>query len=116
MPAVDAELRTLLIQVELMTLSDLDYLGMTHTGHGWRVKEAGGYLIEVMPMLSSWRLHTIPKNGGPWAWSERYWCYQGTGLLSFTRAVLAAAAWDGADDTEPPGWNRNGQTGEWRGL
>lgn len=29
-------------------------------------------------------------------------------------AVLAAADWDGGDDTEPVGWNKNGRTGEWR--
>jgi hypothetical protein len=26
----------------------------------------------------------------------------------------AAAMWDGSDDSEPLGWNKNGQTREWR--
>src|SRR5688572_19209844 len=65
-------------------------------------------------MAFNWRLHTIRKDAGPLAWSERYWCYTGRDQRTFSRAVAAALAWEGADNTEPEGWNKNGQTGEWR--
>lgn len=80
----------------------------------YRVKETSTHYIEVIPMLVNWRLHTVRKDEGPMAWSERYWCYSGRDERTYVTAVLAAYAWDGADDTEPEGWNKNGQTQEWR--
>lgn len=70
----------------------------------YRVKTVGRWHIEVIPMLWNWRVHTVAVNGGPRAWSERYWCYAGRGEETFVAAVLAAHAWDGAHDTEPVGW------------
>lgn len=69
-----------------------------------RVKTVGKYHIEVISMAYNWRVHTIRVDGHPLEWSVRFWCYQGRGAASFTAAVLAAQAWDGADDTEPVGW------------
>lgn len=69
-----------------------------------RVKTVGGYHIEVFPMLFNWRLHTVCADAGPLEWSDRFWCYEGRGWDAYTRAVLAAHAWDGAADTEPVGW------------
>jgi hypothetical protein len=54
----------------------------------------------------------MPKSG-PW-WYDRHWCFAGTSFTTLLRAVQAAAEWDGGDDTDPFGWNKNGQTGEWR--
>ena len=69
-----------------------------------RVKTVGEHHIELIPMLYNWRLHTIRVDAHPMDWSVRYWCYQGRDQAAFVAAVLAALAWDGADDTEPAGW------------
>lgn len=82
---------------------------------GILVKETDTHYIYVMRMAYNWRLHTIRKPLEPMSWSERFWCYEGLGQQTFLRAWLAANAWDGADNTEPAGWNKNGQTHEWRG-
>lgn len=74
------------------------------TGPRFRVKTVDGFHIEVLPMFVNWRVHTLPVDGGPFAWSERFWCYEGRGQSSFVTAVLAAHAWDGGADTEPVGW------------
>ena len=63
-------------------------------------------------MIYNWRVTRTPKDM-PFTY-DRHWCYAGTGWPSLLAAVLAAAEWDGADNTEPVGWNKNGQTGEWR--
>jgi hypothetical protein len=70
----------------------------------YRVKTVGGVHVELIPMMFNWRIHTVRVDEGPMAWSERYWCYEGRTQATFVRAVLAAHAWDGADDTEPVGW------------
>lgn len=82
----------------------------------YRVKTVGHYHIEVLPQLFNWRIHTIGVDGEPGIdWSHRYWCYAGRGQSTFVAAVLAAAAWDGGNDTEPVGWvkswdgRRNGE-------
>lgn len=80
----------------------------------YRVKETDTHYIEVIRMAFNWRVQTIRKDEGPMAWSERYWCYVGTGRSSFVRAILAAHIWSGLDGTEPAGWNKNSRTGEWR--
>jgi hypothetical protein len=73
----------------------------------WRVKTTDTHHIEVVPMLVNWRIHTVPIDGGPLAWSDRYWCYEGRGAASFVAAVLAADLWDGRQDTEPVGWKKS---------
>lgn len=80
----------------------------------YRVKQTATHFIEVLPMLANFRLHTVRKDDGPQAWSERFWCYSGRDEATYVATVMAAYAWDGADDTEPVGWSKNGQTGEWR--
>lgn len=82
-------------------------------GYGFRVKETDTHFIDLVPMLFNWRVHTVRKDD-PLSWGERFWCYEGRDLVTFQRAVAAALAWDGADHTEPEGWNKNGQTQEWR--
>lgn len=79
-----------------------------------RIKTVGDYHIEVIPMIFNWRVHTVRVDGGPWEWSERFWCYEGRGWDSYLAAVLAAHVWDGADDTEPAGWIKawDGRRGE----
>lgn len=79
---------------------------------GWLVKTTETHLVHVLPMVFSYRVATTPVDI-PYVY-DRHWCYVGLGPLSFTAAVLAAHAWDGADTTEPVGWNKNGQSGEWR--
>jgi hypothetical protein len=85
---------------------------LTPVDGGYRVKETATHFIEVYLQIYNWRLVTTPKSD-PLCWS-RGWCYAGTGVQSFTAAVMAAKAWDGSAGTEPEGWNKNLQTGEWR--
>lgn len=89
-------------------------VGDSVMGPRYRVKETSTHYIEVIPRLANWRLHTVRKDEGPLAWSERYWCYVGRDERTYVTAVLAAYAWDGANGTEPVGWNKNGQSQEWR--
>jgi hypothetical protein len=71
----------------------------------FRVKTVGDYHIEIIPMVVNFRIHTVRvDDDSPYAWSVRYWCYAGRGPDTFVTALLAAHAWDGADDTEPVGW------------
>lgn len=79
---------------------------------GWRITQTERHYLDVMKMMFNWRLAETPIDM-PMVY-DRYWCYQGTGSKAFTAAVTAAAMWDGAADTEPLGWNKNGQTQQWR--
>lgn len=97
-----------------MTVADLGILGtIERVDQGYRVKETATHWIEVHRMIFNWRIVRIPKDD-PWS-LDRGWCYEGTGPASLLAAVLAALAWDGADDTEPDGWIKNPFTGERRG-
>jgi hypothetical protein len=69
---------------------------------GYRIKTTGTHYIDVMQMIFNWRITATPKDR-PWMY-DRGWCYQGTGITGFIPAALAAIAWDGSDDTEPPGY------------
>lgn len=87
---------------------------LTTIDGGWRVKtnEAGTHYIDVFCMIFNYRIATTPIQM-PYL-IDRHWCYAGKSSDVFVRCVLAALAWDGAEGTEPVGWNKNGQTGEWR--
>ncbi len=78
---------------------------------GYLIKYTGTHLIHVVPMIYNWRVTRTPKGDlyGP----DRAWCYYGTGQDVFVKAVLAALAWDGADDTAPAGWDKNPMTGQY---
>jgi hypothetical protein len=89
-------------------------LDLTPVDGGLRVKETETHYIDVLRMIYNWRIARTPKDS-PMTY-DRGWCYAGTGDAALWRAVLAAAAWDGADDTEPEGWSKNIQTGEWREI
>lgn len=71
---------------------------------GFHVKPAptSGLCIDVMLMLFNWRI--VRSDDQHACGYDRGWCYQGTGLNTLLRVVGEAAAWDGADDTEPEGW------------
>lgn len=71
---------------------------------GYRVKETADHHIEIHRMLVNWRIVTVPKHGNPGEFSDHGWCYRGTGLQGFIAAALAAASWDGAESTHPPGY------------
>ncbi len=77
-------------------------------------RETAIHYIDVIPMIANFRVATTRKTSPPMPFFERFWCYEGRGQASFVAAVLAASAWDGSDETEPAGWSKNGQTGEWR--
>lgn len=104
------------LPVEAMTtaemLSAFAETEITAIDGGFRVKEAGAHQIDVLRMIWSWRIVRTPK-ASPETY-DRHWCYAGTSWVTLVTAVQAALEWDGADGTEPAGWNKNGQTGEWR--
>jgi hypothetical protein len=47
---------------------------------------------------------------------DRFWCYTGNTLTDVLRVISLVVTWNDDVDSEPPGWNKNGQTGEWRGT
>lgn len=79
---------------------------------GFRVKETNTHWVDVIRQIYNWRITRTPKDC-PESY-DRHWCYAGTTWVTLIRAVQAAAEWDGADGTDPEGWSKNGQTGEWR--
>jgi hypothetical protein len=92
-----------------VTMTPLKVDGETY---GWRVKETPTHHIDVLIQIFNFRIARTPK-ARPLTF-DRFYCYAGKGRATLLSAVLAANAWDGADDTEPLGWNKNGQTREWR--
>lgn len=93
-------------------LSVLAGTEVTLVDGGFRVKETGTHWVEVHRMIYNWRVTRTPKSD-PWM-HDRHWCFAGTSFTTLLRAVLAVAEWDAGDSTDPEGWNKNGQTGEWR--
>ena len=89
----------------------LSGLQETEPGSVWRVKELpGGKYVEVACQIYNWRV--CRTDGTDWGY-DRGWCFYGTGFGTFVNAVLAAMVWDGADDSAPPGWDKNAFTGEY---
>lgn len=91
---------------------ETDLLGWAREAHGvelapieggFHVKPAAveGLCIDVMRMIFNWRV--VRSDHTHW-FMDRGWCYQGTGRATFLRALGAAIAWDGADNTQPTGW------------
>lgn len=91
--------------------SDTHYKWIPEVG-GFRVNETPTHYIDVVLKLFSWRICRTPK-ASPLTYDRGY-CYNGNDGKTLIATVLAALAWDGADDTDPPGWNKNLQTGELR--
>ncbi len=79
---------------------------------GIRVKRIGDSVLCVVRTLANWHLVQVPADD-PWDW-RRYWCYTGLDVGSYLTAVLAAAVWDPRVIKDPPGWNKNSRTGEYR--
>ena len=77
---------------------------------GLLVKTVNGRDICVMRMMYNWRLVRNLPGGDEY---DRAWCYYGTGADALMRAVAAAAAWDGADDSEPEGWDKDAIAGRY---
>lgn len=73
---------------------------------GYRIKlsDDGRHHIDVLLMLFNWRVVTTPTDC-PLMY-DRGWCYFGRDESSFVRAVMAAWVWDGADDSEPSGYDK----------
>lgn len=79
---------------------------------GWRIKKntADTHYVDVLQMLLNYRIVLTPVDDD--SCYVRHWCYSGNTPSDFLRTMLAAIAWDGSLDTDPVGWNKNGQTGE----
>lgn len=91
----------------------LRWIGVGGGACVYRVKTRGDYHVDLQRMLYNWRLWCISARMPVWM-PGRFWCYAGVGYPSFAAALLGAVRWDVAPGTEPEGWNKNGQTGEWR--
>jgi hypothetical protein len=78
--------------------------------NGFHIKTVGGRDIHVLRMLYNWRV--CRTDGTPYGY-DRTWCFYGTDMVTFLRAVTAAVEWDGGDDTSPVGWDKNARTGEY---
>ena len=91
---------------DISTWADLEI-----TPDGYKVKETEDHIIMVVPMIFNWRVTRSPKDMP--GMYDRAWCYYGTGLKTFMKAVLAAKTWNGADDTAPAGWDKNAITGQY---
>lgn len=95
-----------------------DFETLYHDGRvtGWRIKTTATHHIDVLAKLVNHRLVTTPLDA-PFCY-DRHFCYAippgGTPMHARLAAIAAAVAWDGAADTESAGWNKNGQTGQWR--
>lgn len=81
---------------------------------GWRVKinEQGTHYVDVLEMMFNYRI-TLTPISMPSVY-DAYWCYAGKSPTNLLRTLLSAAAWSGNLGTDPEGWNKNGQTQEWR--
>ncbi len=92
----------------------IDLSTVTQIDGGYRIKEnaVGTHYVDILAMIVNYRIVLTPKDD-PTCY-VRYWCYSGNDLAAFIVVMLAAFAWDGALDSEPLGWNKNGQTGERR--
>lgn len=79
---------------------------------GWRVKEntAGTHYIDVLLQIFDIMIAWTPK-ADP-SGHDRHWRYTGSDLETLLNVIAIALDWDGAADTEPEGWIKNGQTGE----
>lgn len=80
----------------------LEALWLEDRIYGYRVKTTTTHHIDLYRMIFNWRIVTVPVDAPDFV--DRSWYYQGTGLAGFLPAALAAVAWDGSDDTEPPGY------------
>lgn len=70
----------------------------------YRIKTlVDGRQIIVAPQAVNWRIAVVRDRD----WGGRYWCYEGLSQMSFMLAVLAANAWDGAENTEPVAWRKS---------
>lgn len=81
---------------------------LTRIVGGWRVKELDHCFVDVLEMMWNYRVVRTHKRFGEA--DEGYdlgWCYFGKTHQDFTRAVLGALLWDGADDTKPLGWDKD---------
>lgn len=76
---------------------------------GLRIKETETHYIDVIEMIYSWRVVRTPKSC-PESYDRGY-CYfgfkeGGSKATALFVAVLAAYAWDGADDTDPEAFDK----------
>lgn len=84
----------------------------TESGIRVKVSDDGQHYIDVMTMMFNYRIVTT-RVDMPEVY-DRFWCYVGKDQQTLLRATAAALTWSGDDDTEPEGWDKNGQTGEFR--
>lgn len=90
---------------------ELEPLGTGDGEHAFRVRETEDVCIDVVHRDDRWWVCSSSAEAGTRV-VDAAWAYPGSGLDSFTPAVVAAAAWDG--DGEPAGWDRAMRDGHWR--
>lgn len=79
---------------------------------GFRVAETETHYIHALHMLFNWRLVEVSK-ANPFTYG-RFWCYVGNDPAALLAVCAAVRVWIETGAPEPPGWSKNGQTGEWR--
>lgn len=93
-------------------LSDITGTDVIPVDGGFRLRETETHFVDVMRNLVNWRVTmTIKAVPGEY---DRWWCFAGRGFPTLVEVAGVVTAWDCADDTEPEGWVKNGQTGEIR--
>lgn len=78
-------------------------------GFRCRTTDNGLYYIDVIEMIYSWRVVRTPV-AAPMIYDRGY-CYFGfkegaTKVTALLTALAAAVSWDGADDTDPVGFDK----------
>lgn len=92
------------------TLADL---GITEVEGGYRVGQTPTHYVDVYRMLFNWRVALVPI-AHPMT-VDQAWCFVGTDQFTMLKALVAARLMTGNSGLpEPPGWNKNVMTGEWR--
>jgi len=74
----------------------------------YRVKRYGNFHVDVERAELGNKLVMRPIEGRD---RVHFWWYDGSGIPCFFAAVSCAAMWNPGKQTDPLGWNENGQTG-----
>jgi hypothetical protein len=106
---IDERLRQILIPI----CNGGQLVASTTDDDSFRVKRYGNYYLDVEQHELGTKLVMRPLEGRD---RIRFWWYDGSGTPCFMAAVMNAAMWNPGVESDPLGWNENGQTGERRGT
>lgn len=78
---------------------------LTQVQGGYRIKQTDEYYVDVMLMMFNWRL-VVGLTEMDGLTYEHGYCYFGTDLGTFARAVAAGIAWTDPLNTDPEGFDK----------